>query len=217
MQDIIIKQVSVCMNSKYFFFTIILLFFLSCKEEKSQLEISKAELPGTYFELKKDNIKLFLPVYFREFSEEDYDKLIDLLPDSKEKTIERNRFNYLKYSKGNTYYFRDIASSTFINLKMTKFIDFSKEDSSYMLGILSNSCSKYASILNSNCKKISAGYSGNIKTKVFKAVYELSKKDTFKTYNTMYVVTSNHKTFSINIFSNNIKNYNQFIEKIIVK
>ncbi|MEP5338620.1 MAG: hypothetical protein ABJL44_03930 [Algibacter sp.] len=205
------------MNSQYFYFVVILLCFLSCKQEKSQLEIAKDQLPGTYFELKKDNIKLFLPVYFQEFSKESYKELIDMLPDSKEKTIEKNRFNYLKFSKGNTYYFRDIASSTLINVKMTKFMDFSKKESSYLLGILSNSCSKYASILQANCKKITAGYSGNIKTKVFKVVYELSKKDTYKAYNTIYLVTSNHKTFSINIFSNNNKDYNKFIEKIIVK
>ena len=100
---------------------------------------------------------------------------------------------------------------------MTKFIDFSKKESSLLLGILSNSCSKYANIIQSNCKKITAGYSDNFKTKVFKVVYELSKKDTNKTYNTIYLITSNHKTFSINIFSNNNKNYNKFIEKTIVE
>ncbi|TBN03645.1 hypothetical protein EYD45_09000 [Hyunsoonleella flava] len=188
----------------------------SCKE-KTQSQIDKETLPGDYFELKEDNIKLFLPVYFQEFSEETYGELIDALPDSNEKQIEKKRFNYLKFSKGSTYYFKDIASSTLITVKMHKYMPFSKNESSFLLGFLSNQCADYAFALGSECKKLQGRYSGNAKTKVFKAVYELSKEDNYTYYNTMYIISSNSKTLSMNIYSNTLENYNQFIEKTVIR
>lgn len=193
-----------------------IIILISCKE-KTQVQIDKDTLPGSYFELKEDNIKLFLPVYFQEFSEKTYGELIDALPDSNEKKIERERFNYLKFSKGNTYYFKDVASSTLITVKMHKYMPFSKKDSSFLLGFLSNQCADYAFAVGSDCKKIQGRYSGNIKTKVFKAVYELSKDDVLSYYNTMYIISSNYKTLSVNMFSNTLQNYNKFIEKIVIK
>ena len=44
------------MLKKVIYFIIVVGFF-SCKEEKSNTEIAKAELPGSYFHLKEDNIK----------------------------------------------------------------------------------------------------------------------------------------------------------------
>lgn len=189
---------------------------VSC-QKKTKAETDKSELPGTYFELKDDNIKVFLPVYFQEFNEKTYGDLIDELPDSYEKRMEKKRFNYLKFSKGSTYYFRDVASSTLITVKMQKHLPFSRQESSFLLGFLSNQCADYAFAVGGNCKKIQGRYSGNALTKVFKAVYELSKEDSYSYYNTIYLISSNHKTLSINIFSNTLQNYNKFIEKTVVK
>lgn len=200
---------------------VIFLFFcisglISCKD-KTQSQADRDSLPGTYFELREDNIKLFLPVYFQEFNETTYEELIDALPDSNEKRIEKERFNYLKFSKGNTYYFRDAASSTLITVKMHKYMPFSKSESSVLLGFLSNQCADYAFATGGECEKIQGRYSGNAKTKVFKAVYKLTKENDYTGYNTMYIVTSNYKTLSINMFSNTLENYNKFIEKIVIK
>ncbi|WP_299336776.1 hypothetical protein [uncultured Psychroserpens sp.] len=189
--------------------------FISCNETT---ETKKSDnVPGEYFALKEDNINLFLPAYFREFSEDEYDALIEKMPDSEEKRIERKRFNFLKYSKGNMYYFKDVASSTLIGVKMGEYINFTKEESSYLLGVMSNSCSGYAEVLNMNCEKLNAGYSGSSTTKVFKAAYKISDGEAYNHYNTMYLISSNYKTFSVSIFSNTNKNYNSFIEKIVVK
>ncbi|OUS00068.1 hypothetical protein A9Q86_11540 [Flavobacteriales bacterium 33_180_T64] len=195
-----------------FVFIIIAASFLSCNEETKRNDI-----PGAYFELEKDNIQMFLPAYFQEFSENEYDKVIDSLSDSEEKRIERKRFNYLKYSKGNIYYFKDIASSTLISVKMGQFLPFTKKESAQLLGILSSSCSRYAEILDMNCEKLTAGYSGTKKTKVFKASYKMTDGKDYNGFNTIYFISSNYKTFAINIFSNTNKNYNSFIEKIVVK
>lgn len=196
-------------------FLLIIVLFVSCEERTTKVE--RANVPGEYFELKDDNIAVFLPAYFRVFSEDEYDKLIDNLPDSEEKTIERKRFNYLKFSKGNIYYFKDLASSTLFTIKMGPYFPFTKKESAQVLGILSNSCSNYAEMLDMNCEKITAGYSGNVKTKVFKAAYKITDSMNNSTFNTSYFVSSNYKSFAINIFSNTHKNYNSFIEKIIVR
>lgn len=196
---------------------IVLVFvvFSGCKE--SNETNNRDNVPGEYFALKDDNINIFLPSYFREFSEDEYAELIDQMPDSEEKKIEKNRFNFLKYSKGNMYYFKDVASSTLIGVKMGEYINFTKEESSYLLGIMSNSCSSYAEILGMNCEKLNAGYSGLTSTKVFKAAYKISNGKAYNHYNTMYLISSKYKTFSVSIFSNTNKNYNAFIEKIVVK
>lgn len=201
------------MKIKAFIFLTILCF--SC-QEKSQVT-ERVDVPGEYFDLEDDNISVFLPSYFREFSEDEYDKLIESLPNSEEKTIERKRFDYLKFSKGNIYYFKDVNSSTLITLKMGPYVPFTKEESAYLLGVLSNTCSNYANVFGMNCEKITAGYSGNKRTKVFKAAYKMSDGKDFNTFNTLYFVSSNYKSFSLNIFSNKNKNYNAFIEKIIVR
>ena len=189
---------------------------ISCNN-KSVSQIDENKLPGTYFELNEDKIKLFFPVYFQKFNEKTYGELIDALPDSNEKSLEKERFNYLKFSKGNTYYFKDVASSTLITVKMHKYMPFSKNESSFLLGFLTNQCADYAFATGGECEKIQGRYSGNAKTKVFKAVYKLTKKNDYIGYNTMYIVISNHKTLSISIFSNTLENYNKFIEKIVIK
>ena len=203
------------MKQHWYIIIVFLILFSACKD--SAEDTKRNDVPGEYFELEEDNIKIFLPAYFRKFSEKQYDQLIDAFPNSEEKRIERARYNYLKYSKGNIYYFRDIGTSTLISVKMSEFVPFTKEESAYLLGLLSNSCSTYAEALDMNCEKISAGYSGSSITKVFKASYKLTDANAANSFNTIYFISSNYKSFAINIFSNNEKNYNSFIEKIVVK
>ncbi|WP_452228809.1 MULTISPECIES: hypothetical protein [unclassified Lacinutrix] len=195
---------------------IITLFMFSC-QQKTESQLQRSSLPGSYFDLKKDNIKIFLPVYFQEYSENDYETLIDALEDSDEKELEKKRFNFLKFSKGNNYFFKDIASSTLINVKMMKYIPFARKESSQLLGILSKSCNDYAELLKTNCEKITAAYSENYVTKVFKAVYKISNNKDYLMYNNIYLISSKHKTFSINIYSETDQNFNPFIEKITVE
>ncbi|QRM89774.1 hypothetical protein FG167_11225 [Lacinutrix sp. WUR7] len=192
------------------------IFMFSC-EQKSEAQIKRNALPGTYFDLEKDNIKIFLPVYFEAFSEDAYETLIDAHEESYEKELEKNRFNFLKFSKGNNYFFKDIASSTLVNVKMMNYLPFTKKESSQLLGIISKSCNDYAKVLQTNCKKITAGYSENYVTKVFKAVYEISNDTGYLIYNNIYLISSRHKTFSINIYSKTDQNFNSFIEKIQVE
>lgn len=199
-------------------FKIAVLFLIiissACNESKATKQ--RNDVPGDYFKLENDNIDLFLPAYFRAFSETEYHMLIEQMPDSEEKEIERKRFNYLKYSKGNIYYFKDIASSTLISVKMGEYVNFTREESAFLLGMMSNTCSSYAEALDMNCEKLNAGYSGSALTKVFKAAYKVSDGKAYNAYNTMYLISSNYKTFSVHIFSKTNKNYNSFIEKIVV-
>ncbi|MDG5491525.1 hypothetical protein [Psychroserpens sp. SPM9] len=203
------------MKQYWYIITLLCMVLFACQEASK--DTKRNDVPGDYFELGEDNIKIFLPVYFQKFSEKEYDELIDIIPNSEERRIERARFNYLKFSKGNIYYFRDIASSTLISVKMMDFVPFSKQESAQLLGLLSSSCSAYADLLNMNCEKLNAGYSGTTLTKVFKAAYKMTDANAIDSFNTMYFISSNYKSFAINIFSNTNKNYNSFIEKIVVK
>lgn len=199
------------------FYTILPLFFLSCIKSKPYLPKNEKEnIPGTFFILKEDNIKLFLPVSFEEFSEETYQELIDSLPNSYDKEIEQKRFNLLKYSKGSTYYFKDLSTSTLLTIKTQPYLKFGREQSAYLLGMLSNRAQEYAEVTGNKTRKITAGYSGNHITNVFKAVYELTNENSEKAYNTLYLISSNFKTFWVHIYSKNQINYNNFIEKIVV-
>ncbi|MCD2258762.1 hypothetical protein [Psychroserpens luteolus] len=194
-------------------FVICIFTVLSCKDETNK----RVDIPGEYFELEHDNIDIYLPSYFQEFSEDAYGKLIESFPDSEEKRIEKRRFDFLKYSKGNIYYFRDIASSTLISVKVSDFLPFTREQSAQLASILSRSCSDYAEAVGLNCERLDAGYSGNVKTKVFKSSFRMNDGHGRSSYNTIYIISSNYKTFAMNIYSTTNKNYNAYIEKIVVK
>jgi hypothetical protein len=72
---------------------------------------------------------------------------------------------------------------------------------------------------NRNGVKLRHVFSGIIEniTKVFKASYKLTDANAANSFNTIYFISSNYKSFAINIFSNTEKNYNSFIEKIVVR
>lgn len=192
------------------------IFFLitqSCEEEK---KVVRNSVDGKFIDLQEENLKLFTPTSFREFSLEEYKNDILKIEDSIFRNIRLDRFNYYKVTTGNVFFIRDSTGTKEILIKRIPYTPFTKKDSSQLLGILSLSCQEYTENSNGTCKKISAGYSGRHKTQIFKALYELDFKS-YKNYNCMYVVTSNDKTFMIAVFSVEPFNFDPYLEKLIIQ
>ncbi len=191
------------------------IMLFSCKEASKTNE-TKKEISGQYFELKEDNISIFLPKYFKQYSLDEYKRIVLSIEDSLHQKIELTRFDNLKFSKGNVYFFRDLSNITDISIKMMEYFPFTKKDSSILLGMISQKCNENAIESNKTCTKIKAGYSGNVKTKVFMAKYKVESK--FSThYTTFYAISSNYKSFIFTFRSIVDIDYKKYIEKIIVK
>lgn len=187
----------------------------SCKEN-SKNKLLKKEISGKYLDLKEDNISVFLPKYFKQYNLEEYKNIILSIEDSLHKKIELKRFNNLKLSKGNVYFLRDLSNTTDISIKMMDYFPFTKKDSSILLGMISQICNENAEASNKTCTKIKAGYSGNVKTKVFMAKYKVESKIGTH-YTTFYAISSNYKSFIFTFRSIADIDYKKYIEKIIVK
>lgn len=199
-----------CFETNLIFILMFAVLF-SCKEVLQKNQPTE-ELSGYYYELEKDNISIFLPKYMKHYSLDEYKKVILSIEDSTTKKSELNRFNNLKFSKGNVYFLKDLNNTTNISIKMMEYFPFTKNDSSKLLGILSQSCK----LSKNTCTKIKAGYFGNVKTKVFMAKYKVvSGLNEF--YATFYAISSNYKSFIITFRSTIDTNYKKYIEKIIVK
>ncbi|HMC01834.1 MAG TPA: hypothetical protein VKN14_12430 [Flavobacteriaceae bacterium] len=203
------------MNKHFSILFMCFLLLFSCEENKNSAQKNES-VPGNYYQLSEDNIEIFLPKYFEKYSETEYKELILKIKDQRLKKAELNRFNYMKFSKGNMYYFKDILSSTLISAKILQYYDFSKRESSQILGMMSQKCEDYAFFNEEKCKKLTAGFSAKGLTKVFKAVYEVTHEEKV-TYNTCYLISSNYKTLMLNFYSVLDTDYNKYIEKLIIK
>ena len=195
---------------------ILLIFFFSCEEETKESTV-KDDLFGQYFNLDKDNIDVYLPNTLQQYTVDQYAGLLGAIEDSVARQSEIMRFNILKYSKKNVYFFRTLNHTTDVSIKMTDYFPFSKEDSKYMSALVSQSCQESASVSNSTCTKLKSGYSGNKQTQAFMAKYKIESGTEPTSYATIYAVSSNYKSFIITFRSLLNRKYNTFIQKTIVK
>ena len=200
---------------KFRFFIILLLSLFSCQEIKKS-EDKKAIVDGKYVQLDGEFLKIFVPESFRKQSLDEYKNEILKIEDSLTRANKLLKFNQLKFSKGDIYFLKEENDASEILVKEMDYFPFTKKESGMLLTMLSNSCQEFASSSEATCEKRDAGYSGNSKTKVFKAVFEIAYK-THKAYNCYYAVTSNSKTYMIRVFSNYPLNYDHYLEKLIIR
>lgn len=173
-------------------------------------------IAGKHFMLHDDNVELFLPQYYKQYSPDAYKIIIESIEDTISQRTELLRFNRLKFSKGNVYFFKDLTNNTDISVKMVDYFPFTKSDSSKLLGMLSQICNDDAFVNNNTCTKIKAGYSAKAKTRVFMAKYKIGSEFRIS-YVTLYAITSNNKSFLVTFRSTIDTDYNKYIEKIIVR
>ena len=175
------------------------------------------DLFGQHFTLDKENIDVYLPNTLQQYTVDQYAGLLGAIEDSIARQNEILRFNILKYSKKNVYFFRTLNHTTDVSIKMMDYYPFSKDDSRYMSSLLSASCQESASVSNTTCTKIKSGYSGNKQTQAFMAKYKIESEIEPTSYATIYAVSSNYKSFIITFRSLLNRKYNKFIQKTIVK
>ena len=196
-------------------FNVILILIL-CFSCNNATDKKTAPIIGHYFKLEKDNIEILLPKVFKQISHKEYVSAIKNNPTLLNKEERIKIANVQQFSNGNIYHFKDEESTTEIDVKTLPYSDFNKEDSTYLLAMLNNNCQNNENPFGTTCKKVSAGFSGNSQTKVFKAVFKVTYGSS-TSYNNMYVISSNYKTFSMIIKSALNTNYDNYIQKIRVK
>ncbi|WP_054851563.1 hypothetical protein [Olleya sp. ITB9] len=77
---------------------ITLFIYFSCEEKKKQTVV-KQEIFGKYFNLKKDNIDIYLPNTLHQYNLVEYKRMLNTIEDSIARESEILRYNILKYSK----------------------------------------------------------------------------------------------------------------------
>ncbi|RAJ16800.1 hypothetical protein [Olleya aquimaris] len=205
------------MKIKIYLIAIILLLH-SCKDEKKvEHNIVKNNLFGKHYNLSKDNIDIYLPNTLQQYSVDQYESVLASIEDSIARQSELLRFNILKFSKKNVYFFRTPNHTTDVTVKMMDYYPFTKQDSKYLSALLSQSCRESADVANSTCTKLRSGYSGTPQTKAFMAKFKIDSDKEPSSFATIYAVSSNYKSFIITFRSLLNRNYNKFIEKTIVK
>ncbi|WP_375239628.1 hypothetical protein [Aurantibacter sp.] len=189
---------------------------LSLSACSSKVEKQTDKVIGTYSKLEKDNIDMFFPSEFKQISHQEYVNSIKNNPGILNKEERIKIANIQKISTGNIYHFINKEELIEVDIKMSPYFDFNKTDSTHLLAMLSANCQNSTNPFGKNCKKISAGFSLNAQTKVFKALFKVTYGSTV-TYNNMYLISSNNKTFSVIIKSPKNTNYNSYIQKIRIK
>lgn len=171
---------------------------------------------GKYIDLTNERIKLYLPHSFEKMSHFDFEKIIQSIEDSTKRDNQLKRYNQLKWSKGNVYFIMDTLHGVELTVKMVDYTPFSKNDSRYVSGFLLQSCREVSNLYNSDCKRLTSGFSDNIRTQLFKGVYEVHF-DNVKQFNTIYLITSNYKSFIVQFYSRFEADFDPFIQKTIVQ
>lgn len=210
---------------KWFLLSSVFLFsiLVSCKEiinkvaqqDWTTVEISDP-VEGTYHNLQKVGLKIFLPQDFKRYNIMQYKELLDTIakPDLVRKEIKR--LEMLRDDvKGDFYlYYDGKYSSTYI-LNTLPYADFNRNDAEFILGIIHRSQNVYGE-QNTNYEKITASFRATDDVKIFRAIFKItnSEKD-FAYYNTIYMVsTSTKKTFQIILTTPFEVNFDPFIQKI---
>ncbi|WP_347925101.1 hypothetical protein [Pontimicrobium sp. SW4] len=200
---------------KFRFLLILIISLFSCQETKT-VKSNKAIVDGKHIKLDGEFLKIFVPKSFTKFTLDEYKNEILKIEDSLTRKNQLLKFNQLKFSKGDIYFIKEENSTSEILVKEMDYFPFTKKESGMLLTMLSNSCQEFASSSGATCEKRDAGYSGNSKTKVFKAVFEIDYKS-HKAYNCYYAITSNSKTYMVRVFTNYPLNYDHYLEKLIIR
>lgn len=201
---------------KYKLINIILfLLLISCVNENNK-EITLTEEFGKYFTLQKDNIDVYFPKKLREYDLNSYKETILKIEDSLQQKFELERFNNLKFSNGNVYFFKG-PNDTDICIKLMEYFPFTKNDSSKLAWLTSETCRQISYSPDKTCTKIKTAFSENSRTKVFVGKYKIEENDTITFYANIYAISSNLKTFIITIRTKDDINFNKYILKTRVK
>lgn len=194
-------------------YIILALCLVSCQNKATKLE-------GQYHSLEQDGINIFLPVGFK------YKTLEQIKASHRQVQNEKERFYYEKtleeYESGDgnfyTYFNAEALSEIFI--KTIPYFTFSEVNAKQLMYILRKDQEAYREVSGIQHDRIGATYFGDKTFQVFKGKYILSrynsyddKDEDFQMFKTIYLITSNKKTFMLHIVTPFETDYDPFIRK----
>ncbi|MFI1772481.1 hypothetical protein [Thalassobellus citreus] len=185
---------------------------------KNWIEIDNIEdVSGKYHFLSSDGIKIYLPDSFKKYSTAEYQYLLDSLTTKEDYQLEIKRLQYLKQMKGNFYIFFDEDTRSTYTINTMPYMPFNKQDAKYLSGLISMNNEKVSNKTDLDFTKITAKYSGNSKTQIFKTIYKVDNtKKELTSFNSSYIVSSNKKTVYIQLLTGFEANFDLFLQKMIL-
>ena len=197
----------------------------SCKKSKGfseEMLVKPVDL-GQYYTLEKDQIKLFLPEGYKELSESEIKDFHRSIKNKDERYYFEKAYEQRKVANGNHYdfYNEELFSEVYVNT--LPYMPFNKSNASQLLYYLRKNHERYQNATGIYHNKIKATYIGQQGLQVFKARYRLTKynsysensnEEDYEMFSTIYLISSNQKTFLLNIMTPFEMDFDPFIRKI---
>lgn len=208
------------------FFVLILLASCAGKTEQKSFQEENLIKPvdfGEYHTLLDDGIKLFLPQGFNELSESEILAFHENIKDEKTRYFYEKSYEQRKYLQGNVYDFFNPEYAGEVVVTTLPYTPFDKSSAGQLLYMLRKGHEHYQEITGIAHKKTKARYFGDRNLQVFKAIYvldhvlgpdEINDEEVVEIFKTVYVISSNNKTFILNFITPFDIDLDPFIQKI---
>ncbi len=212
--------------NKPFHIVLMLVLLVSCKKDTSKQAtyekyLIQPEDVGEFHKLENDNIKIFLPEGFQLVSDEEIISFQKEIKDEKLRYYYEQTFVQRKAMKGNFYNFYGNNYATEVSVQTLPYMPFSKQNAKELLFYLRKGNERFQEVTGIYHNKITSTYSGDASLQIFKAKYRLSyfeqedeEKEDYEMFRTVYLITSNKKTFSVTILSPFEDDFDPYIRKI---
>jgi len=204
---------------------VVCMLLFSCNEKVSneatfEKYLVKPGDVGEYHKLKKDNIKIFLPEGFKPLTADEIKVYYDKIEDDKLRYYYEQTLAQRKNMVGNFYNFYGNDYATEVSLRTLPYMPFSKQNAKELIYLIRKGNEKFQAVSGIYHNKITSTYSGSSSLQIFKAKYRLSyfdevdkEKQDYEMFRTIYLITSNNKTFSVSILSPFNEDFDPFIRK----
>lgn len=201
---------------------IVLFTFLSCKKETKGFDEKNLLKPvdfGEYHTIGKNDLKVFLPEGFKKLTQKDKQQFINSIENKEAKDYVHKMNQARKFSKGKFYDFYNEELSSEVVVSTFPYTPFNKSSAIQLLYLIENTNSKFEELTGIVHEKQKSTYYGVQGLQIFKAIYKLfaMNEQTGEydeiLYKTVYLVTSNQKTFAVNITTPYELDFAPFIKK----
>ena len=207
---------------------IILLVLVSCNTTNKQKSFDEDNLVqpvdfGEYHTLLDDGIKLFLPEGYKELSESEILVFHENIKDEKTRYYYQKSYEQRKYHNGNVYDFFIPEYAGEVVVVTMPYTPFDKSSAGQLLYLIRKGHEDYQGITGVVHNKVKSSYFGDRSIQVFKAIYTLdqSAKNTndhaeehVEIFKTVYLISSNNRTFMLNFLTPFDIDLDPFIRKI---
>lgn len=207
---------------KKYLVAFVLIVAFSCKKESKGFDEKKLLKPvdfGEYHAIGQSGLKVFLPEGFKALTESDKQAIVDAIEDEKTRDYVKKNYNMRKFATVDFYDFYNFELSSDIIVATLPYMPFSKQNAKELLYYIRKANEKEEEVTDIYHEKVKATYSGGTDFQMFKAIYMLKTYDEVKKeyvdmlYKTVYLISSNKKTFSLTITTPYELDFDPFIKK----